>query len=114
MVNYFKRYALLKKIMKEKLLFITGPNKILSPHLYIVFLYADFYSILANFHSNKITNQNHMNSPNEHETFMRECIHKLGVQTCNACALISSCPSRRTTDIKAMPAHECASPSFVI
>ena len=54
-----------------------------------------------------------MNIPNDHETFMRESIHKLGVQTCNACVLISSCPSRRTTDNKVKSAHECASPSLV-
>ena len=84
--------------MKEKLLFITGPNKILRSKFFIVFQYVDFYSILVNFHTNKMTNWDQMNIPNDLKTFMRESIHDLGMlQTPNTCVLISSSPSRGTT-----------------
>ena len=83
--------------MKKKLLFITGPNKILRTKLYIVFQYVDFYSILVNFHTDKMTNWDQMNISNDLKTFMRESIHDLGMlQTHNTCVLISSSPSRRT------------------
>ena len=83
--------------MKEKLLFITGPNKILRSKIAIVFQYADFYSILVNFHTNKMKNWDQMNIPNDLKTFMRESIHDLGMLQTYTCVLISSSLSRGTT-----------------
>ena len=63
--------------MKEKLLFIIRPNKIVELQLRNVFLYVQIYSIYTNFYRQTTSNRVQVNIRNELKTFVGQIIHTI-------------------------------------